>query len=71
MISALEEIHSTYWRPGQEEYEHDIQLLAAAIYLQKHLIFQASGQTAKAAAMDRKSKEAMDAFRKGKGPDPR
>ena len=59
---ALEEIHSTFWRPGQEEYEYDIQLLAAAIYIQKASLLPVDSESAK--EMQRRSKEAMDAFRK-------
>lgn len=41
---ALEETRQTYWQPGEVEYEFDIQLLVAAIHIQKAYYYQGINQ---------------------------
>lgn len=60
---ALEELDKTYWQPGQEPYELDIQLLAAAIHAQQAALHTANGETDQANAKTIMANAALELFK--------
>jgi hypothetical protein len=59
---ALEETRKTYWQPGEEEYEHDIQLLVAAIHIQKAANFRSLNQPEYEQEQNDKAQKALALF---------
>ncbi len=59
---ALKEISRTFWKPGQEQYERDIQLLVAAIYAQKAALLEQEGRSSEAAVALKYSQAAKSVF---------
>jgi len=63
---ALDELSRCFWKPGQEEYEHDMQLLVAAINAQKESLAHANNDPQKAAEYRKNVDDGMKNFSNGK-----
>jgi tetratricopeptide (TPR) repeat protein len=60
---ALAEAESTFWQPGDERYEDDIQLLIAVITTQQAEMFDAINDPANAAQKRQRAETAYDTFK--------